>query len=104
MILARLRLKSGFLYVKIKDNSEMTNTSDIIMRSLNQPSVVDVNVDGNDIKLKVHKEMGAEIVGDTKVKVSVEETFDDYEEIDEYDDIEEIINDRDEEVKEDFIN
>lgn len=90
--------------VKIKDDSEFNNSSDIIIRSLTQPSVIDVKVDGNDIKLKVHKEMGAEIVGDTKVRVSVEETFDDYEEIDEYEDIDEVINKIDEEVNEDFIN
>ena len=90
--------------VNIKDNSEFTNTSDIIIRSLNQPSVIDVNVSGNDIKLKVHKEMGAEIVGDTKVRVSVEDTFDDYEEIDDYDNIDEIIEQIDEDVQEEFIN
>jgi len=90
--------------VRIKDNSELTNSSDIIIRSLNQPSVVDVNVSGNDIKLKVHKEMGAEIVGDTKVRVSVEDNFDDYEEIDDYENIDEIIEQIDEEVEEEFIN
>lgn len=89
--------------VKIKDDSDFNN-SDIIIRSLTQPSVVDVKVDGNDIKLKVHKEMGAEIVGDTKVRVSVEETFDDYEEIDEYEDLDEVLSNIDEEVKEEFIN
>lgn len=90
--------------VRIKDNSELTNSSDIIIRSLNQPSVVDVNVSGNDIRLKVHKEMGAEIVGDTKVRVSVEDNFDDYEEIDDYENINEIIEQIDEEVEEEFIN
>ena len=90
--------------VNIKDNSEFTNTSDIIIRSLNQPSVIDVNVDGNNINLKVHKEMGAEIVGDTKVRVSVEDTFDDYEEIDDYNNIDEIIEQIDDDVQEEFIN
>lgn len=90
--------------VKIKDNGEINNSSDIIIRSLTQPSVVDVNVDGNDIKLKVHKEMGAEIVGDTKVRVSVEEDYDDYEEIDDYENIDEVLEQIDEEVKEEFIN
>jgi hypothetical protein len=67
--------------VKIKENGELTNTSEIIVRALNQPSVTDVKVDGKNIKLSVHKEMGVEVVGDTKVKVSVEDDFDDYEEI-----------------------
>ena len=90
--------------VKIKDNSEFTNTSDIIIRSLNQPSVTDVNVDKNNVNLKVHKEMGAEIVGDTKVRVSVEDDFEDYEEIEDYEDIDEVIEKIDEEVNEDYIN
>ena len=87
--------------VKINDNSEINNSSDIIIRSLNQPSVTDVNVDNNTIKLSVHKEMGAEIVGDTKVRVSVEDEFEDYEEIE---DIEEEIEKIDTEVNEEFIN
>ena len=67
--------------VKIKENSEFSNSSDIIVRALNQPSVTDVSVDGSTIKLTVHQEMGVEIVGDTKVRVSVEDEFEDYEEI-----------------------
>ena len=67
--------------VKIKENVDFSNTSDIIVRSLNQPSVTDVSVDGSNINLAVHKEMGVEIVGDTKVRVSVEDEFEDYEEI-----------------------
>ena len=67
--------------VKIKENGDFSNTSDIIVRSLNQPSVTDVSVDGSNINLTVNKEMGVEIVGDTKVRVSVEDEFEDYEEI-----------------------
>lgn len=67
--------------VKIKENGELNNTSEIIVRSLNQPSVTDVSVENSTIKLSVHKEMGVEVVGDTKVKVSVEEDEDEYEEI-----------------------
>lgn len=67
--------------VRIKENGELTNTSEIIVRSLNQPSVTDVSVEGSNILLSVHKEMGVEIVGDTKVRVSVEDDFEDYEEI-----------------------
>lgn len=87
--------------VKIKDNGEMTNTSDIIIRSLNQPSVTDVFVENNIVNLTVHKEMGAEIVGDITVRVSVEDEFEDYEEIE---DIDEEIEKIDTEVSEDFIN
>ena len=67
--------------VKIKENGELNNTSEIIVRSLNQPSVTDVSVENSSIKLTVHKEMGVEVVGDAKVKVSVEDDEDEYEEI-----------------------
>ena len=90
--------------VKIKDNGDMNNSSEIILRSLNQPSVTDVSVDNNIVNLNVHKEMGAEIVGDTKVRVSVEDEFEDYEEIEDYEDLESEIEKIDEEVKEDYLN
>jgi len=67
--------------VKIKENGEFNNNSEIIVRALTQPSVTDVNVNGTTIDLSVHKEMGVEVIGDTMVKVSVEEENDDYEEI-----------------------
>ena len=67
--------------VRIKENGEMTSNSEIIVRSLNQPAVTDVNLEGNTINLTVHKEMGVEVVGDETIKVSVENDFDDYEEI-----------------------
>jgi len=80
-VLVRRFNYSDILNVRIKENSELSNSSEIIVRALNQPSVTDVEVKDNKINLTVHKEMGAEVVGDTKVKVSVEEDFDDYEEI-----------------------
>ena len=88
--------------VKIKENGELNNSSEIIVRSLNQPSVTDVSIDNSTIKLFVHKEMGVEVVGDTKVKVSVEEDEDEYEEILDEEEIQEDLNDIDS-VKEDYL-
>ena len=67
--------------VRIKENSEVSNTSEIIVRALAQPSVTDVNLENNIINLTVHKEMGVEVVGDTTIRVSVDDDFEDYEEI-----------------------
>lgn len=67
--------------VKIKENSKITNSSEIIVRSLSQPSVTDVSLDNNKINLTIEKQMGVEVIGDTKVRVSVEDEYDDYEEI-----------------------
>ena len=67
--------------VRIKENSEVSNTSEIIVRALAQPSVTDVNLENNIINLTVRKEMGVEVVGDTTIRVSVDDDFEDYEEI-----------------------
>ena len=67
--------------IKLKENSELTTDSEIIVRALSQPSVTDVNIDNNIINLSVHKEMGVEVAGDATIRVSVDEDFDDYEEI-----------------------
>ena len=102
-VLVRKLNYQDIMNVRIKEESELTNTSEIIVRSLNQPSVTDVSVEGTQIKLTVHKEMGVEVVGDTKVRVSVEDEFEDYEEID--DDIEtNVENIETIEVNEDYLN
>ena len=88
--------------VKIKENGELNNSSEIIVRSLTQPSVTDVSVDNSTIKLVVHKEMGVEVVGDTKVRVSVEDDEDEYEEILDDEINEEELNNIDN-IKEDYI-
>ncbi len=91
------------LNMNLKNDSKLTNNSEIIVRSLKQPTVTDVKIVGNDVTMNVEKELGIEIVGDTMVKVSVEEDEDDYEVIE--DEVsEEEIKQIDEEVKEDYLN
>lgn len=67
--------------VPIKNSGIFNDESEIIVRSLKQPTVNDVNIEGNDVKLIIEKEMGVEIVGEEKIKVSIEDDEDDYEEI-----------------------
>ena len=50
-------------------NNDAVNR-DIIIRSLKQPTCISAKEDNNKIKLEVEKELGIEIVGDTKVKIS----------------------------------
>ena len=85
--------------VPLKDQATLTNNSEIIVRSLRQPSVVNVDKDDQSILLDIEKELGVEIVGDAKIKVPVEEEFDDYEEIIDDTEIEKI-----EDIKEDYLN
>lgn len=67
--------------VTLKNDTMLDNTSEIIVRGLHQPTVSDVGIEDGVVNLKIEKELGVEIVGNTKVKVSVEEFDDDYEEL-----------------------
>ena len=85
--------------IPLKENHNLSDASEIMVRCLHQPTVANVNVDGATVKLDIEKEMGVEIVGDTKVKVSVEEDEDDYEEI-----FDEADNPELDEINEDYLN
>ena len=67
--------------VPLKSDSVLDNNSEIIVRSLKQPTVTNVSIKDNTIELTIEKELGVEIVGNTKVIVSVEDYEDDYEEL-----------------------
>lgn len=60
------------------EQKEIVN-KDIIIRSLKQPTCISAKEEGNIINLEIEKELGIEIIGDTKVKISLveeEETWD----------------------------
>ena len=57
--------------VKLKENAELNRDTDIIVRSLKQPNVSKVDIKDNKIVFDVEKELGVEIVGDTKVKINI---------------------------------
>lgn len=87
----------------LKNDSKLTNNSEIIVRSLKQPTVTDVKIENGVVNMNVEKELGIEIVGDTKVKVSVEEEEDEYEIIE--DEVtSEDIDTIDSEVDEEYLN
>ena len=48
------------------------NDSEIIVRVLKQPSCGNVQINGNTIDFDIEKELGIEVVGDTKVKIMVD--------------------------------
>jgi len=79
-----------------------TDIKDIIVRSLKQPTCISAKENGNSIDIEIEKELGVEVVGDTKVKIAIEEEEDAWDILDEdYDDI--IDKEIDNNVKEDFI-
>ncbi len=78
------------MQISLKDNATLDNSSEIIVRSLKQPTVTDVNIVDNKITIKIEKELGVEIVGDTKIKVTAIDEDDEYEIITEENNLEEI--------------
>ena len=87
--------------VRLKENSDLSNDTDIIVVTLKQPTCSGVNINGNNITFDIEKELGVEVVGDTKVKIAIEEDEEPWEEITDPVSEEDLKNI--DEVKEDFI-
>lgn len=69
--------------ISLKNNNDDYNDTDIIVRSLYQPNCSNVDINGNSIKFSIDKELGIEIVGETKVKIAIEEDEEPWDIIDE---------------------
>ena len=80
--------------VNLKEKSQ---SNEIIVRSLKQPTVSDVKIENNIVKVNVEKELAVEVVGDTKIRVSTEDIEDDYDVVSENDLTDEVIEQIDEE-------
>ena len=93
---------SETVMVNQRETSDSTN-KDIIVRSLKQPNCVNAHEDGKNILIDIEKELGIEIVGDTKVKVAVEEDEDPWEVIEDTEYTEEVDKEIDNNVKEDYL-
>jgi len=90
--------------VKVREDADMNSDTDIIVRTLKQPTCSKVNIeeDGS-ISFDIEKELGVEIVGETKMKIAIEEDEEPWEEI--ADEVsEEELNNIDEEVNTDYIS
>ncbi|MBQ7136793.1 MAG: outer spore coat protein CotE [Bacilli bacterium] len=87
-----------------KNNSNISGDEEIIVRSLRQPSCVKAEIQNGMIVYTIEKELGIEIVGDTKVKIAIDEDEDEWDIID--DDVidNEIDKKIDEEVNEEFLD
>ena len=67
--------------VPIKESSKLDSNSEIIVNALKQPTVIDVKINDDLVSLKIEKELGIEVIGNATVKIQVEDNFDDYEEV-----------------------
>lgn len=64
--------------VRVREDRDFDDESEIIVRSLKNPTCIDVTSDNNIIKYTISKELGIEIVGDTKIRIPVSNNEDDY--------------------------
>ena len=92
---------SEIINIKTKLDVDM-NDSEIRVLALKQPTCSNVQINGNEVNFDIEKELGIEVVGDTKVKIMVEDDEDKWEVFD--DPVtEENIKEIDEEINEDFL-
>lgn len=88
--------------LRIRENSDLTNDTDIIVRILNQPNCSNVSISGNTINFDIEKELGIELVGDTKMKIAIEDDEEPWDILD--DDItDETLKEIDESVDENYL-
>lgn len=89
------------VHVKRRVESDLTG-EEIIVRSLKQPTCTRAEISDGEIHYTIEKELGIEIVGDTKVKIAIDDNEDPWDEIidDNDDKIEDAI---DQEVNEDYL-
>ena len=80
-----------------------SSTKDIIVRSLKQPSCLSAKEKDSTIVIEIEKELGIEIVGDTKVKIAIEEDEEPWDEIPE-DFTDELEKEIDNSVNTEYIN
>lgn len=77
--------------IDITLNDDYDGQDEIIVRSIKQPTCINADIVDNEIKYTVEKELAAEVVGDTKIRIGIEKEEDYQDEIDD-------------EIKEDFLN
>jgi spore coat protein E len=86
--------------VKVKVKDSVSCEEEVIIRSLKNPSCIDVSSEGNIIKYTISKELGIEVVGDEKIRIPISNNEEDYDIIV---DEKEINNQIDKEVNEDYL-
>ncbi len=94
---------SEIVSVRKRTDTNSSDDTSIIVRSLKQPTCTNVDIKDNEIYFTVEKELGIEIIGDTKMKIAVEDDEEPWEVID--DEVNEnTLKEIDEQVDEKFID
>lgn len=67
--------------IKIKDAADLSGDTDIIIRTLKQPTCSKMEINDGYLIFDIEKELGVEIVGETKLKILVEMTEEPWDEV-----------------------
>ena len=78
-------------------------SKDIIVRSLKQPNCINAEKERKTIKIEIEKEIGIEIVGDTKIKVAIEDEEEPWDIIEDNNYNEEVEKEINDSIKEDYL-
>ena len=93
---------SEAVMVRQRETSD-ASTKDIIVRSLKQPSCTNAKENGKSISVEIEKELGIEVVGDTKIKVPIEEEEDPWDLIDDSEFDDNVSREIDSSIKRDYL-
>ena len=93
---------SESVMVRQKESTD-SSTKDIVVRSLKQPSCINAKENGKMISIEIEKELGIEVVGDTKIKVPIEEDEDPWDLIDDNEYSEDVGKEIENSVKKDYL-
>ena len=85
--------------VRTRSDSSITDDTEVIVRSLKQPTCSNVSIVDGNIEFTIDKELGIEIIGDTKAKILVEDDDDEWDILSE-----DIDTQIDKEVNEEYIS
>ena len=86
-----------------KSDTNINSDEEIIVRSLRQPSCIKAEIKDGKIVYTIEKDLGIEIVGDTKVKIAIDEDEDDWDILDDEINTTDVEQQIDEEVQEEFL-
>lgn len=89
-----------FTYSEEMNMSKVGEGSEVLVRCLKQPTVTNVEIKDDIVHMSIVKDLAVEIVGDTKVKIVVEDDEDDYVDLNQEDEIDEELD----ALTDDYIN
>lgn len=92
------------LNVNTRNESNIDSSNEVIIRSLSGPTCTKVEIKNGLIEYDIEKELGIEIIGDAKVRIAVDDNEDEWDDIIEEQEENNIIEEIEKNINENFIN